>query len=355
MRSSSGVAPRSASAEIVDDSAAVLPSNGASTDALFGSLDDDLLPVPWEACQSSSSSTSPESCSWTDDLLGFETPELLRDAVSFEETVQIGKSLWPEVTVPAYLNDNQVQYVLRALRSFVPSLAYTGSTPFLHQHLWRRDHQPEAYQDCVALSALYLCKTSANSAVITDTIDSKIAKLTASSHKWTLKEHFAAVQTLIIYQIMRLFDPSLNAQSQAQAHNALLEVWAAELWKRSAIEPTMLATCYETWVFNESLRRTVLMAVFVRCAWSTHTRGGLASQIPVLARIPFTKDVTAWKVQSEEWESSVLPGLLEQDGLTVYTDFSDQWKREDELESLDPFGRLLMAACRGGDDPRLLE
>jgi hypothetical protein len=35
-------------------------------------------------------------------------------------------------------------------------------------------------------------------------------------------------------------------------------------------------------------------------------------------------------------------------------DFTNKWTHEKEVETLDPFGKLLLAACRGGDDPRLL-
>ena len=341
-KTSPDLSPRPASVEVVNSSAEFVLFNGASTDP----LGHDGLSV---SCASgSSSSSSPDS--WQDELA--VSASLLLDNVPFEE-LPLRPTLWPEITSPVYLNDGQVQYVLRALRSFVPSMAYTGSTPFLHQNLWQR-HQPESYQDCVSVSALYLCKTSANSLLITNSINAKIARMKADSSNWSLLEHLAAVQTLIIYQIIRLFDPSLNDQAQAEKHNLLLEMWAARLWKRSFIEPTMLANCYETWVINESLRRTVMMAVFVRCAWSIYTRDGLADHVPVLARIPFTKDLHAWKTHPEEWNSSVLPRLLEQDGLTAYMDFSYGWTHEDEVETLDPFGKLLLAACRGDYDPRLL-
>lgn len=61
-----------------------------------------------------------------------------------------------------------------------------------------------------------------------------------------LLEHLAAVQTLIIYQIIRLFDPSLDGQAQAQKQNILLETWAAHLWKRFFNESALFANCYET-------------------------------------------------------------------------------------------------------------
>lgn len=342
VQTSPDLSPRPASVGIVDSVADFLPFNGATTDP----LENDSLPFSYSSGESSSS--SPDS--WQDELA--ISASLLLDNVPFEEP-QLGRVLWPEVAAPSYLTGAQVQYITRALRSFVPSMAYTGSTPFLHQNLWKR-YQPDSYQDCVSVSALYLCKTSANTSLITNSIDSKIARLMANSGAWGLMEHLAAVQTLIIYQIIRLFDPSLNEQTKAQQHNLLLERWAAHLWKRSFNEPTMLANCYETWVFNESLRRTIMMSVFVRCATSIFFRDGLADQVPILARIPFTRDLQAWKRDPEEWNSSVLPELLEEDGLTAYGDFGDNWTHTDELETLDPFGKLLLAACRGADDPRLL-
>lgn len=324
---------------VVDSSTEHLPFNGANTDPLAH----DGLPF---ATPSSSSSGG-----WQDELAG--SASLLLDNVPFAEP-QPRRVLWPEVAAPAYLTGGQVQYVLRALRSFVPAMAYTGSTPFLHHNLWQR-YQPESFQDCVSISALYLCKTSGNTSLITNSINSKIVKLMAASGTWGLLEHLAAVQTLIIYQIIRLFDSSLNDQTQAQRHNLLLETWAAHLWKRSFNEPTSLTNCYETWVFNESLRRTIMISVFVRCAWTLYTKDGLADQVPVLARIPFTQDFHAWKTGPDDWNSRVLPELLEEDGLTAYVDFTDKWTHEKEVETLDPFGRLLLAACRGGDDPRLLD
>ncbi|KAF1934203.1 uncharacterized protein M421DRAFT_388697 [Didymella exigua CBS 183.55] len=94
---------------------------------------------------------------------------------------------------------------------------------------------------------------------------------------------------------MRVFGPSLNDQAQAQEHNYLTR---QGLHTRGS--DSLLANCYETWVCNESLRRTITMSLFVSCVWSLNTRGGLADQVPVLAQIPFTKDLQAWKSAPDE-------------------------------------------------------
>ena len=97
-----------------------------------------------------------------------------------------------------------------------------------------------------------------------------------------------------------------------------------------------------------------MISVFVRCARSLYTRDGLADQVAVLARIPFTKDFRVRKMESEDWTSSILSGLLVEDGSTVYMGLKHGWTPEDRMETLDPFGKLLLAACPGAVDPRLL-
>ena len=256
----------------------------------------------------------------------------------------IGNGPGQHGSAPSFLNNQQVQYITDALRAFVPSLAHTGSTQFVHQSLWDL-YQPEAYQDSVAIASLYL---------LTNMIVSKITDLISNSSTWTLLEHLAAVQALIIYQIIRLFDPHLNQQTQAEETNAVLQLWAARLWKRSFNDPPVFTNDYDAWVFEESLRRTMLISVFTRCAWGCMTKEGLVDEAPVLARLPLTRDLDAWERTSKDSTERSLPISGEQQTLVAYGDFSQSWTGDYKVEQLDPFTKLLLAACRGADDPRLL-
>jgi hypothetical protein len=297
---------------------------------------------------SSGSSSSPESFDHGQlrDDWGVELQPLMPRPL-------LTRMLVPEVVVPSYLSDKQVLYLTRGLSSFIPAMAYSGSTHFLHKDLYQT-HEPQAYQDCVAISALYLAKTARNQRILANSINAKIANLVSASATWTLSQHLAAVQALIIYQIIRLFDPDLNLQAQAEKHNALLELWAAHLWKRAFNEPQSFPTAHSSWVFHESLRRTIIMSVSTRCCWSCATKGGLADQVPVLARLPLTKDLEAWHCEPEDWTMRPIGLLGEERELTSYADLAFGWNTEREVRGLDPFGKMLIAACRGKDDPRLL-
>ncbi|KAJ4373978.1 hypothetical protein N0V83_002717 [Neocucurbitaria cava] len=342
------VAGSSSSTESLD--IAIASSIEANIDPLFLQI----------SCSSSDSSSgsSPEnggdpSGDWMNNWKNDWNQALKRRTLAAN---QICRTLLPEVWAPSFLTEPQTLASIRNICALVPDLALTGSTLFVHEKLYQK-HQSQTYQDCVALSALYLTHNMKNQAILANSINAKISALITTSSTWTLAEHLAAVQALIIYQIIRLFDPTLNLQQSAEKHLALLEIWSAHLWKRFFNEnPSGVQTSYETWVFNESLRRTILMSVFVRCAYTTLTKGGLADLVPVLARLPITRDLEAWhSAGEEEFGARALPRYItEEENLVSYSDIAMTWSHDREVETLDPFEKMLLVPCRGGDDPRLL-
>jgi len=300
---------------------------------------------------SSSSSTSPENI--PQDLYFQDDWSIdIQPPVHDEWSVDMPPLLPPAIftaQTQTYLNRDQVSYVIAGLLAFPASMAYAGVTPFIHKNLYDA-HEPEAYQDCVALCALYMTKTARNRSILSNSIGRKISLLTSASTTWTLIEHLAAVQALLIYQVIRLFDPDLSLHSAAEKDNAVLELWSAHLWKRFFNETQSFNTPHARYVFHESLRRTVLMSVFVRCGWGSLMKGGLAEHVPVLGRLPIARDLGAWKRGAEEWGV----GMLEEE-VVAYGEWSEGWGADGRgIEELDSFGRMLLGACRGREDPRLL-
>lgn len=319
----------------------------------FNAADASIDPFLFQASDSSGSSSSPES------FEDFQTHhdwvlEKPREMPRTMPRAPLTRMLIPEITCPTFLTDPQVVYIVSNLSSFVGTMADSGTASFLHKDLYG-SNEPQAYQDCVAISALHLNKTVRNQRILARAIMGKIASIAAGARNWTLPQHLAAVQAMIVYQVIRLFDPDLNLQEEAEKHNNLLQMWSAKLWKRASDEPQTFDSKYAAWVFNESLRRTVMMSVFVRCAWSCLTRGGYADQVPVLARLPLTKDFDAWDCTQDDWDLRPV-GILggEEEALFSYGDMAGTWTHDRGVETLDPFNRMLLAACRGRDDPRLI-
>lgn len=290
---------------------------------------------------SSSSSASPEVWMGHDNSLTPRPP--------------LRRTLLPTVVVPVLLNERQSTFVIEGLCSLVTSMACSGTTHFLHRNLFADHDQPMAYQDCVAISALYMAQNASYTGnILVNSINAKIAALVKEAPTWSLMQHLAAVQALIIYQIVRLFDPILGAQEQAVKHNVLLERWATSLFHRSCYDTPFFADERSRWVFTESLRRTLFMAVFTRCSWSVFTCGGLASQVHVLAGMPLTRDLGRW---SQEEDKALCQGESMQSHeqeLISYVDMSVDWSHDKSVDELGSFGQLLLVPCRGRDDLRLL-
>ncbi|KAJ4358586.1 uncharacterized protein N0V89_003170 [Didymosphaeria variabile] len=301
----------------------------------------------------SNSSSSPES--WSDVVGDWEKEQegRQRQALYWKRSQEpaISTHILPKIWAPSWLNEEQLLFMVSRMRSFVPTLAFTGSNMFIHSALYK-SHQPTAFQDSISLSALYLAKTKQNTPILARSIEEKINGLIANSNEWSLQEHLAAVQALIVYQIIRLFDGDLIQAGIAAKHNRLLELWTAHLWKRSFAEPIPFSKPWDAWVFYESLRRTVMMSVFMRGGWNALTQDGLCDQVPVLARLPLSKGDGFWNIGEEEFEKRVA-GVDGRDQLISYGDFSLNWMPGDDMEGLTEFHRLLLAPCRGHLDPRL--
>ncbi|KAF2003923.1 hypothetical protein P154DRAFT_74286 [Amniculicola lignicola CBS 123094] len=258
---------------------------------------------------------------------------------------------------PAYLNDAQVLFIVTQLLKFPYTLARTGSTPFMHSTLWSTT-TPDPYVDAVTLSALSLVRTPQTTPLLNQGISQKIKNMAHCWSDWGIDEHLAAVQALIIYQIIRLFDPDLSAGPQTspsvenmhgpEQDNNLLEVWAAVLWKRAFNEtsPSHTTPAMKN-IFDESLRRTVLMSVFLRGVYSCVKNGGMCHVVPVLSNMPVTVTreigVGGWGERKKE------------DVTVAYEHFSLSWAAgRGKVEELSEWERLLLGACRGKEDPRLV-
>lgn len=268
------------------------------------------------------------------------------------QELQVSIPQLPQIWESSWLSKEQLMFTASRMQSFIPTLAFTGCNMFIHSALYKK-YQPTAFQDSMSLSALYLAKTKKNAPILLKAIDEKIHGLIATGNGWTLQEHLAAVQALIVYQIIRLLDGDLSYQAaDAARQNRLLEVWTAHLWKRSFAESSAFAKPWDGWVFYESLRRTVMMSVYLRAGWNAMTHSGYCDQVHVLARLPVTKDDGFWDMDEEEFDRRAA-GVQCRNMLMEYGDYSLTWTPGDDLSKLTEYQRLLLAPCRGMDDVRL--
>jgi hypothetical protein len=158
----------------------------------------------------------------------------------------------------------------------------------------------------------------------------------------------AAVQALIIFQFIRLFDGDIRQRALAEDAEPILEAWTFELQRRTQEErtfTTVTAPSWRSWVFAESVRRTITMSFFLSGIYSLVKRGFCTVSEQVTAN-SFTAQRALWAASSElEWSRAKA---------TCNRWWVDKMDfrlllEEGQVSELDDFGMVMLITYNGRD------
>ncbi|WQF84869.1 Putative zn(2)Cys(6) fungal-type DNA-binding domain-containing protein [Colletotrichum destructivum] len=179
---------------------------------------------------------------------------------------------------------SRVGHLLGVIKNMHITFAQTMQTPFLHRHLYLGTREiPRSLMAAYTAISAYVGRTEANKdwairALCEGTAEvlkgSKDAKSLSSSNL-TGHEKLARAQALWLLQTIRCYDGDVALRAQAERDMDVLKRWLEELESMRdnfddmhILEDTALRArpprSWEVWVFNECVRRTVLLGyVFI--------------------------------------------------------------------------------------------
>ncbi|KAF1952471.1 hypothetical protein CC80DRAFT_174703 [Byssothecium circinans] len=272
------------------------------------------------------------------------------------EPIELGTTEEPEyLKTPAMrrpantLSQAQTEAAVYRFKSWPEKWVKEGKAPFIHPRLYTSS-MPHPLQDAYAACAIYSVKTAENENVAFTVIESKANELVRSPDQetWTPLDQLAAVQALLIFQFIRLFDGDVRQRAQAEKAEPILERWAEELKSRTTTErsfTTDTAPSWRSWIFAESTRRTILMSIFLAGVYSFVKNGFCTLGMQVAAN-SFTAQRRFWEAKSAlEWErlrQSHQPYWIERLNF-------DHVVREGSGDEIDDFGVVLMISAKGAD------
>lgn len=223
----------------------------------------------------------------------------------------------------ALLEPEQIDYLVTEFRRCIPSLVLEGRAPFIHSELYI-DTMPDTYQDLVSICSLYNQKTSYNSLICFRMLFVKLKKLITASKSFTrVEEWLLAVQTLTMYQIMRIFDDDVQQKEFAERDFELLEKWSSKLQQG----------CTGSWLLMESIRRTLMVSLMLQCL-CRFMKSGYSTLVPMMAMLPVSENAARW--EGREGQSGPL---------VPYEKFVDDWN-QGRVMTVDTYEMLLLKACR---------
>ena len=197
------------------------------------------------------------------------------------------------------MDRERIRYCVRCLKSYPLSLAHTGRTAFTHPQNFQ-PALPKVLQGAMSASSLYSNKNEMNEAMVWEIITTQVTQLTEPRPYWTVAEHLACVQAFVIFQIIRLFDGDIKQRSDAEQQEALLTSWTDSLAIRTGIvssSPSSIDRGWETWVFEEAIRRTVLVSRTAQSMFAIQ-RQGFCTMVGAVTEIPFTAQRRLWAAPS---------------------------------------------------------
>lgn len=173
--------------------------------------------------------------------------------------------------------DSRIGFIVSFLKEVHVTFAQTQQLPFIHRHLYRSiGETPRPLMAAYTAIAAYAGRTDANKSwAIRAICESSAevlrgAKSSSSSADLTCHEKLARTQALWLLQTIRCFDGDISMRAQAERDMGVLERWLKELEEiRDNFDDVHLLDdsslrqkpprSWEVWVFNECVRRTVLM------------------------------------------------------------------------------------------------
>jgi DNA-binding HxlR family transcriptional regulator len=239
---------------------------------------------------------------------------------------------------------------------------------------------PTALQDAMSACALYSIKTEANQALVFGHVQQKCQQLVTSTDAQSASktELLAALQSLVLYQMIRLFDGDVRLRALAEADESVTLQWANRLKillrdgavvRHNAASSPITRVGFHTssspssprdisvessdnwqyWLTTESIRRTII-TTHVLSGIYNFLKLGYDGPTPDL-RVSFTAQTALWGAQSESgWRWAREDANVE--NLEIWVERWDEAIMKARPEDLEDMGVCVMVMLWGVEGAR---
>lgn len=228
----------------------------------------------------------------------------------------------PDLTITQASSDPallpRVNFMTKRLAMIPRAFAQHGHTIFIHRMQFQQNPSVALY-DAMSACALYYMRGPMNEAFVFGNLELKCQQLISSINTnisfVTKTELLAALQALLLYQMIRLFDGDIRLRAHAEFDQPNTTSWAAQLnnmilhdhqnmiFDLNTIETSIMTTGFDSnwnsWLVNESIRRTVLVTFMLNEAYNFLKLG---YYVPTKSPQCFTAQAALWGAQSaHDW------------------------------------------------------
>ncbi|KAF4333431.1 RAS small monomeric GTPase [Fusarium beomiforme] len=275
----------------------------------------------------------------------FLVPDLLTAHDTAERSVLAGEKY-----------QRRIVYTIERFKSYPKQLVLCGQVPFIHRRVLEK-HLPKPLTRLLAICALYETKSETNQQLVYSTIQQyadELIEVTQIADSDV--DLLSSVQAFILLQIIRLLDGDIRLRANAENVQTFFVNSIRRLQQRmKTVDQGQIMTsqmrtpgsnAWETWSFDESVRRTVITGHCLHGLYSFLKNGwdDAHHEFPVLS---FFGQRALWCATSRfEWESAV----AKSHALPIRFAHWDSDVATAKPEDMEELGIIMMALTKGVDE-----
>lgn len=248
---------------------------------------------------------------------------------------------------------DSIAWVINNLKTYPSTFVLHGNTPFIHSLLYRNE-LPKVVQETFSICATYKAMTEFNKSIILRIIGAKVDAIVQDdiySWSWSLVDNLSYVQSLILTQIIQLFDGDIRQRALGEKNESFLVKWTDQLqWHLHTGLNDTYQCSLQYWVIAESARRTILISYILRGYYSfcKHDKCDPSHYVLAVAlrKQKFTPQARLWDSPLENLAMQATAEACTSQKLISYAELDELWdaRRSTQFQA---FERFLLVACKG--------
>ncbi|KAJ5404121.1 hypothetical protein N7509_003992 [Penicillium cosmopolitanum] len=285
-------------------------------------------------------------------------PDIMENIDRFAAPDQVGvdNSVPSRSVLAGEIYQERIISAVKQFKSWPGMYASRGHIPFIHARLYK-NHLPLAMQEALGMCSLYTQRNSHNEHLVNRCISQAARRLITEhceSDNMSPIEQLASAQALCLYQIIQLFDGDIALRSQAEVAGPVLDRWLRKLKCHAKpvsdaltnlIHTAHAHDAWQTWVFDECVRRTLIVGFSIEGLYSFLKNGWDASHHD-FAELGFYAQRALWTAPSEYfWLAALTDHLL----LPVWFRTWESDIAQAQPADMEELGVIMMGFIKGMD------
>ncbi|KAJ5683468.1 hypothetical protein N7462_006633 [Penicillium macrosclerotiorum] len=236
-----------------------------------------------------------------------------------------------------------IKFLVNGMRLYPSTFAEKQKTHFLHPEIYTSG-LPTPIQDvytlCRLQSQTQMDKSNRDVRLMFQHKFLEFKRLFVKSP--TFEELLGCSQALILLQCFLSLDEDSHIE-YSDSLGTILEQIAERLWEQAPIQLSSTLSPRHAWLLAESVRRTIIVSLMLRSAYSLKTRN-YSVRTPFIDALPFDIRMHLWDDDyGSTWPDQESDSSGSMISLHGYSDAMENG----HVHDITPFGALILAACKG--------